>query len=321
MIVNKNIAFYILSTIVLIGCSNSYNSELLFINPEGNDGFAYPYFLYLPEHVSQKETVFMVIEPNNTGFVDDDFKKHIDKARRTASRDFYLGNYVAQNLNYPLLVPVFPRPESDWKIYTHALDRDVMVQKGNSLERIDIQLIEMFKHARQMLLKKNIKTNDKFLLTGFSASGTFANRFTLIHPDQVYATAAGGLNGLLMLPFDSLNNEILKYPVGVGDFKELTNTAFDKQLFLNTPQFYFMGGADSNDAVPYGDAFDKIEREQIYRLLGEQMQAERWERCKNLYIQSQVNAIIKTYDQTGHEHPTEIKNEVVDFFRACINNN
>jgi hypothetical protein len=317
----RNFIIYTLLSLLLIRCSNSYDGELIFVEPNINDDFKYPYFLFIPNSVSKDEMVYLIIEPNNSGFADDEFQKHIKKAKRTAINNYRIGNYIAQNLNYPLIVPVFPRPKTEWRIYTHAMDRDVMQQKDNPLERIDKQLINMFKDAQSKLENKYIKTQDQFLLTGFSASGTFANRFTLIHPDRVFAVAAGGLNGLLMLPTDSLNNEILKYPIGVGDLKELTSKEFQKKLFLNTPQFYFMGELDENDAIPYDDAFDQNEREQIFRLLGEQMQPERWDMCRKIYMNSNVNAIIKTYDNIGHAHPEEIKKEIAEFFKECINEN
>jgi hypothetical protein len=302
----------------LLGCSESYNGELVFIEPEAKDHFAYPYFLFIPEQISPNNQTFILVEPNNSGFADDHLKKHIEKAKNTASNDYYLGNFLAQNLGYPLIVPVFPREESRWRIYTHALDRDVMVQSGNSLERIDKQLIAMFEDAQKRLLEKNIHAGDQFLLTGFSASGTFANRFTLLHPDKVLAVAAGGLNGLLMIPSDSLDNELLKYPVGTGDLTDLTGREFRKQLFLKTPQMYFMGALDDNDALPYDDAFDPLEREQISRLLGEQMLPHRWKRSQQIYDSLNVNARILTYQDLGHEHPDEIKQEIVEFFKASV---
>ena len=304
--------------IVLLGCSESYDGELVLIHPEAGDLYDYPYYLFIPNEVSQNHNAFVIVEPNNSGFADDDLKKHIEKAKNTASNDYYLGNFISQNLGYPLVVPVFPREESRWRIYTHALDRDVMLQKGNTLERIDRQLIEIFEDARKKLLEKNIQTEDQFLLTGFSASGTFANRFTVLHPDKVLAVAAGGLNGLLMLPSDSLQNELLPYPIGTGDFKEITGREFQRPLFMDTPQFYFMGALDDNDAVPYDDAFDPSEREQVNRLLGAQMLPERWNRCQQMYDSLKVKASIKTYQDMGHEHPEAVKQEIVQFFRAAI---
>jgi hypothetical protein len=309
---------YLALAILMLGCTKSYDGELLLIHPEEGDRFQYPYFLFVPTQVSQNPRTWIIVEPNNSGFADDDLKNHRKKAKNTASNDYYLGNFISQSLGYPLIVPVFPRDESRWRIYTHALDRDVMVQKGNALERIDKQLIEMFEDARKRLQEKNIQTEAQFLLTGFSASGTFANRFTVMHPDQVLAVAAGGLNGLLMLPTDSLQQELLPYPIGTGDFTEITGSEFQEPVFKTTPQFYFMGALDDNDALPYDDAFDPSEREQISRLLGEKMLPDRWNHCKTIYDTLKVNATINTYQDVGHEHPEAIKQEIVQFFREAV---
>ena len=314
----KNI-IYLLLLWLFAGCSSSIDGELLFIEPDEGDPFNFPYFLYIPDDISPEKNAFLVIEPNNSGFADDDLQKHIDKAERIATRDFYLGNYLARNLNVPLLVPVFPRRQTEWKIYTHALDRDVMIQKDSPLERLDLQLIEMFNHARFKLNDKGIVSEEKFLLTGFSASGTFANRFTIIHPDKVKAVAAGGLNGLLMLPLDSLSGIGLKFPLGTSDLTDISDRDFQKELFIQTPQFYYMGELDDNDAIPYEDAFDQDEREHIYFLLGREMLTERWNRCREIYNEYGVNATIKTFSSVGHENPELIKEEVLEFFSEHIN--
>lgn len=308
-------------SLILPGCSDSINGELIFVEPSIENGFEFPYFLFIPDQASQTEKAYVIVEPNNTGFGSDDLKEHAEKAKRTASLDYYLGNYLSQNLLYPLVVPVFPRPKSEWKIYTHALDRDAMLQKDNALERLDNQLIEMFKDAQSRLKEKAIQTHNQFLLTGFSASGTFANRFTLIHPDRVFAVAAGGLNGLLMLPLDSMDNEVLNYPVGTNDLEILSNKLFEDELFLNTPQFYFMGQLDDNDALPYDDAFDQDEREQIFRLLGRQMLDERWNNCMQVYKDQNVNVTFSTYEEVGHKHPEIIKKDIVNFFKESIKQN
>jgi len=317
----KKVLIHLLFFLFLMSCTASQEGEegeLLFIEPTVEDGFHYPYFLFIPKQVSRVNRSFLIIEPNNSGFIEDDLEKHIESAKLTATKDFYLGNYLASHLKYPLLVPVFPRPETEWHIYTHDLDRDVMLQKGNSLERIDKQLVRMFEDARSRLDNKNIPTENQFLLTGFSASGSFANRFTILHPDQVFAVAAGGTSGLLMLPIDSLDNERLNYPIGTGDLKEIINEEFSKKAFLNTPQMYFYGKLDSNDALPYNDAFDRLEREQVYELIGEEMYPERWEKCKTIYREQQVNALLKTYENVGHGHPEQVKKDVLAFFEATL---
>jgi len=315
----KQIAILALSLLFMFsGCGESIKGELIFVESNSDQGFNYPYYLFIPERAPSEQELFVIIEPNNSGFVDDDLQKHVEKAARTASKDFYLGNYVAQALKFPLLVPVFPRSKTNWKIYSHALDRDAILQKDNDLERIDLQLIAMFEDARSKLREMDYLTRDQFLLTGFSASATFANRFTLIHPDRVYATAAGGLNGLLMLPNDVLAGDELIYPVGTSDFTELLGQDFQSEAFKNTPQFYFMGALDDNDAIPYDDGYDSAERSLIYKLIGETMQPDRWEYSQQKYREMEVNVKLITYPDTGHEHPDYVKKEVVDFFREFI---
>jgi len=315
----KQLLILFITLLSLQSCTKkSINGELIFAEANPSEGFNFPYFLFIPQGTSVEKELILIVEPNNSGFADDDFERHIEKAKRTASHDFYIGNFVARELKIPLLVPVFPRPKSEWKIYTHALDSDVIAQKDNSLERIDLQLLAMVTDAKTKLADSGYSVRDKFFMTGFSASGTFANRFTIIHPEKIQAVAAGGLNGLLMLPIGKWKGENLNYPIGTNDLKALTNKSFTKDLFNKTPQFYFMGKLDENDAVPYSDAFGQVEREQIYRLLGEQMQPERWNNCTQIYRNLNVNGTFLSYEDVGHEHPESIKNEIIKFFREVI---
>lgn len=300
-------------------CSEKIPGELIFVEKNESRGFNFPYLLFIPEKVSNDKT-YLIVEPNNSGFGSDNLEDHRKKAERTATKDFYIGNYVAQNLNYPLLVPIFPRPKTNWKIYTHSLDRDVMDQTANSLERLDLQLLEMVEDARERLQNRGIITQEGILMTGFSASGVFANRFSLLHPEKLEAVAAGGLNGLLMIPRKEVNGQVLNYPLGTNDFKSRFDRDFDSVAFKNTPQYLFMGELDENDAVPFDDAYDQDEREAIYASLGEEMQPLRWNNSKKIYEEDGVNAQVKTYKNIGHEQADEVKEDIVEFFLQVVNN-
>lgn len=304
--------------IILYSCSQPDKDQLILIQPQAGDLFNYPYFLFIPDEVRTNDSIYLIIEPNNSGMTHDNLQKHIDLAHFTASKDFYIGNYVSRKLHFTLLVPVFPRPETDWHIYTHDLDRDVMLQKDNDLERIDLQLIEMIEDARVRLRKEGIQTHPQFLLTGFSASGSFTNRFTAMHPEKVAAAASGGTGGLLILPMDSLKNELLMFPNGVGDMEMLIGKIFNKDEFVSTPQLYFLGELDTNDAVPYDDAYGEKEREQIYRLFGKPSILERWAECQRIYKSQGVETTFKSYPNLGHEHPEVVKNDILDFFKRHI---
>ena len=75
-------------SLLLIGCSNSYNEDLVFIEPNIDDNFEFPYYLFIPKHINQNERVNIIIEPNNSGFADDDLQKHIEKAEKVATNDY-----------------------------------------------------------------------------------------------------------------------------------------------------------------------------------------------------------------------------------------
>ena len=116
-------------------------------------------------------------------------------------------------------MPVFPRPATDWKIYTHALDRDAMLTDKKEYARFDLQLVAMIDDARARLKKDKLKFDKSVLMTGFSASGMFANRFVFLHPDRVKAAAIGSPGGWAIAPVANYKEKTLRYPIGTGDFK------------------------------------------------------------------------------------------------------
>lgn len=306
------------TTIIFLNSCSNIEGEIIPVAANSPSGFNFPYLLFIPEEAIKNNSVFLIVEPNNTGFTSDDFDEHRDQAENLATNDGNLGNYLAHELAYPLLIPVFPRGNENWKIYTHALDRDVMIQKENDLERIDLQLLSMVDDAKKKLDSMGFSVKEDIILTGFSASGTFANRFAAIHPNKVSAYVAGGVNGILILPTDSIANTSLNYPLGTNDFFKITGHDFDSTAFQNLPQFLFMGELDDNDAAKFEDAYDEDEREIIYNVLGESMQPDRWQRCINEYRKHGINAELKTYSNIGHEPNEIIKKDILTFLRANI---
>lgn len=311
-----NTILLFLALLLLASCNERITGgKILLIESDTTKGFNFPYYLFIPDKIADDSELIMIVEPNNSGFVDDNLDKHKEKSLRIATRDFYTGNYVARSFQLPLLVPVFPRSESDWKIYTHALDRDAMLEKDTDIERLDLQLLAMVDDAREMLKEMGYHIDEQFFFTGFSASGTFANRFAALHPEKVKAVAAGGINGLLFLPLEEMNGTKLTYPIGTFDFQELFGKPFNAAAFKEIPQFYFMGAMDDNDAIPFADAFDQPEREVIYQILGREMQPLRWENCQRIYKTQGVNAQFRTFENIGHEQPDEIKKYILEFFK------
>lgn len=291
--------------------------SLLIIKKDINKGFQNDYILFIPKETPINKKIVLLVEPNNTGKTSDSIEIHKESAINLATVSS-VGNNVATMLKIPLLVPIFPRPSSQELIYTHALDRDVILDNSQELKRLDLQLLEMIKDAKNILSSLNIKVDNKIFMNGFSASATFTNRFAFIHPEKIKALAIGGFNGELMLPEKKINQLKFDYPLGIHDFSKLFNKNFDINQFKSIPQFIYMGKLDDNDAVQFDDAYNDIERNLINSNLGIDVQ-NRYLKCQEIYKNNNVNATFITYDNVGHWTTSEMNLEVIKFFFKQIN--
>lgn len=272
--------------------------SLIIIKSNPSQGFNNSYILFIPKGTLKNKLTYLLVEPNNTGKTSNNMVIHEKSAIELASISS-VGNNISTNLKTPLLVPIFPRPGSKPLVYTHALDRDVIFEKDEKLERLDLQLISMIENAKKVLEKSNILIYDKIFMNGFSASATFTNRFLFIHPEKVQAAAMGGLNGELMIPLKKWKNKEFNYPLGINDFKNIFNKECNLIRLKEIPQYIYMGKEDQNDAVQFDDAYNNIERNTINSTLGDNVQ-ERWLSCQNIYKNENISAQFSTYDEVGH---------------------
>ncbi|PTN32858.1 hypothetical protein [Desulfonatronum sp. SC1] len=182
------------------GNAYAQDYQIIRITPEQSSrNFYWPYYLLIPDNPRPSQAVLLV-EPNNTGYPDDDPTVH----DQVALSMMYGLNFHARALGSPVLMPAFPRPYlHDLPIrdlYTHALNWNTMTSTIEGLERIDLQLIAMIDDARERLSTMGIATEDKVFMMGYSASGAFANRFTMLHPELIKAAAIGAPGGFPILP-------------------------------------------------------------------------------------------------------------------------
>ena len=288
------------------------NDSLLVIPKRPEKGFYHDYILFIPKETPVNKEIVLLVEPNNTGKTNDSIEVHKEYAIDLASVSS-VGNNVSTMLKIPLLVPIFPRPASDELMYTHALDRDVMLEKSPEFKRLDLQLIAMINDSRKVLESMEIEIAPKIFMSGFSASATFTNRFSLIHPEVIQGLAIGGFNGELMLPQPEINGVELKYPLGTKDFKKLFGGEFDLNAFRDIPQYIYMGKLDDNDAVQFDDAYSEKERKIINYNIGDNVQ-ERFLKCQLLYEKQKVFPVFKNWDDVGHWTTSAMNFEVIKFF-------
>ena len=292
-------------------------SEIFKIEADSGKGFFYPYYLYVPSALRDTEkrklTKTILVIPNNTGKIDDSLEVHETDVKRRITQNAML----ASKLGVAILMPVFPRPKTDWKIYTHSLDRDSMLTDKMEYRRFDLQLVAMIDNARERLEKENLKTDKRVLMTGFSASGMFVNRFAFLHPTRVKAAAIGSPGGWAIAPVAEYKEKSLRYPVGAGDFKTVAGEKLDLKNLRKVAFFMFLGDEDDNDSVVFGDGYETEDKDLVFELFGK-TPVERWEISKTLYRESKLNADFKLYPNVKHTVTNEMIGDIMTFFGKFI---
>ena len=300
-------------TSALAQTTGNSSPEILKVEPKASEGFAYPYYLYVPKAMREPEALkkkrTLLVIPNNSGKLSDDFSVHEEDVKRRIKNNAQ----IADKIGVAVLIPVFPRPQTGWQTYTHALDRDVMLTSKKELARFDLQLLAMIDDARATFAAQKIRFDERVLVLGFSASGMFANRFTFLHPKRVKAAVVGSPGGWPIAPVGLYKEKKLRYPIGTDDFKLISGRKIDMKNLRKVPLFVFMGGEDDNDSVIFRDSYEKEDEELIFALFGK-TPVERWEISKTLYQDSKLNAEFRLYPNQKHSVTKEMVEDILAFF-------
>jgi hypothetical protein len=269
------------------------NAGLKKISANPSNGFSWPYYLYIPPVI--KNPAVLLVQPNNTGTVDDDPAVHDSSARVLIEGT----RYWADELGSPYLVPTFPRPASLPVGYTHALDRDVLLTAVSGYVRIDLQLIAMINDARSYLGTKGINVDPKVFMVGVSASGSFVSRFTMLHPDKVKAASIGAPGFGPIVPVSSWNSQNLPYPEGIADLSDLVGSSFDSANFQSVPLQVWVGDADANVDPWWNPSDPEVAR--VIAAFGGRHLYSRWPRYEAAYCSVTSLAQFVVFPGMGHQ--------------------
>ena len=319
--------------------------QIILVPAMPEKGFYWPYILLMPTDRNKSHNSghkrYLFVDTNNTG----SSYSFSDTINNTIDRiDGSFAARPAEALWSPLLMPVFLRPpirynagSGDNCFYTHALDRDTAIlhllleapkfkqeltqafgKEGLDVDqfvRLDQQLVAMIDHAIEYLNGQGQNLEQKVFLSGYSASGTFTDRFAALHPNKVKAVASGAALDDMMLPLANHKGEKLIFPIGTSDYDSITGRAFDLEAHNQVAKLVYMGEDDENNTLPYPDCYGNEERRIITKLWG----AEVLPRAKSL---------IELYDASGgqgmfifdrgekHGASRDIKEYMLEFFRA-----
>lgn len=283
-------------------------AQITRVEADPDKGFYWPYYLYVPESAEsrawEEEPIYLLVFPNNTGEPSADFAVH-DRAAREKIKQFW--DFPA-HLGTPMLVPVFPRPSD---LYVHALDRRTLLAETPELQRVDLQLLAMIDDASTRLRSRWWKVNDRVLIMGFSASGMFANRFTILHPDRVLAAAIGSPGGWPIAPLAEWQGHTLDYPLGVNDLQALAGRPFDLEAYRGVPHLFFLGDQDDNDAV------DVENLDTLSGMFGT-TPVERWPHAAEFYRAAGADAEFRLTPGVGHTIDSETWRYQIQFLADAM---
>lgn len=277
-------------------------------NPKA--GFEWPYLLYVPQNIDRSVKLPILFTMNDSGIFDS--AEELEK--ETCAR-FNRGEHesvIACGVGVPMVVPLIPRKEGP--VNAHDLNRAVFQIQEGPLKRLDLQVLAMLKDARKQLAKQDIRTQRKFLVSGFSSAGSFGWKLTLLHPKKVLALVAGG-ETYPTLPASYYDTEELIFPVGVADFKKFTGKTFDKKAWNKIPIFLFNGEYDYNDPMPFDDIYGEEEKVIVKQILGDNNIQARWKRARELLQELAPSVQTHTYPNTEHE---PVATDMIAFLQTHI---
>lgn len=265
--------------------------------PDPAKGFYWPYLLRIETGLADDPTI-LCVECVNTGRPTNSYRFHEESALWEIQRGYRYDEKFRSTMVQ--IMPVILRPRDDYLIYTHDLDRDSLTTDKEKFRRIDLQVIAMIDDCREFLAAEyGYGVGEKVVFRGFSASGSFAQRMSVLHPERTRFVVAGGFGGEFLLPVSELNGRSLRFPIGVGDYEELLGKPFSMEAYRAVPRFLHLGDQDTNDATLYNDAYDLEDKELIHFLLGASVQ-ERWRAC--IRILSQYDTLNEYHDDPGMGH-------------------
>jgi len=144
--------------------------------------------------------------------------------------------------NFVLLTPIIPRTEDHYPVVFEYRSFQTPDDMG---KRADLKVIKMINEFTRLLKQDGYQVYPKVMIEGFSAGGSFAQRFALLHPDLVQAIAVGGLGGVFTLPEESYQSKPIDWPVGINDLEEIADVKFDREKYMKINQYIFYGDQDT----------------------------------------------------------------------------
>lgn len=216
--------------------TNDYN--IFLIEPNGKD-FYFPYILCIPKNLSEINMLY--IETNN-----EENPKDLEiSAERTTINILNLMN--GSGNKSPIFIPILPTNGINGRPYFQQLSYECF-DEGLQVEqqRIDLQLVHAISDVKSKFYEITGKIlEDKVFMHGYSASGVFAQRFALAHPEMIGELCVGGAIGSIPMPMADYNGIKLDYPAGTNNYEKLFGKPFNIDAYKQIKFRYYVAERES----------------------------------------------------------------------------
>ena len=284
------------------------------IQHEADETIAYEWFTYVPSNLSKERLNYILVSGLHGNIQTENYEEIIEESRIQAA---WTGSR-ARDLQAVLLVPVVPTSPR-YVYYPVAFDVTSFLDSTPSFyQRADLEVNLMIDKLLSDLRTDGYKMSDKVFIEGFSAGGMFAQRYTLLHPERVQAIAAGHCGGTFTLPESSYNGVQIDWPVGINDFFSLVGNEFDRDAYLQVPQYIYIGDQDTRITL---DGVQVLWRSQsqiffIQNTFGYYGPEILEKQLGYLNSIGYNNIMFRMYPGVGHKHTSTMLTDSLDFLRA-----
>lgn len=172
----------------------------------------------------------IVLETNNLE------TNNVEALLEQAAQTAYKLSFLTKEYPAPIVVPIIPSQKDE--LYYQQLSKECFeIDQEDEKYRIDNQIVNIIEKNKNELSKKHsIDIEEKVFLNGYSSSGVFAQRFSMLHPDKVDTLCVGGASGTIPIPTTTLS-----YPIGIENYDKLTGEEFNLKEYLNIKFRYYVG--------------------------------------------------------------------------------
>lgn len=272
----------------------------------------------------------IVMKCHNTGSPSIDTKQGIEENILIAEDSIEGSFKYLDGQSSILVVPlIIQRPDGE---YYQQLTRKALLDKTPGFERVDVQIVNAINSIKKLLRDEDgFEIKEKIDLVGFSAAGSFAQRFMFLHPEIVRAIYAGGSMDGIPLPVAEINGQKLHYPLGLSDYKEITGHEFNLHAYKSIAMRFSYGAKEKEQISnhyfdEYGNPVSNFDMSYIRSITPEtdglimrniigKTPEERFRKTIEVYRLFGIDIEASIYPDLGHRESMESIDAAKRFFR------